>query len=861
MAHSEYLILLVLIIAGTPQLLCASPPIHLRLSDNSKTEAEGSSIQVNCSVSMSQPYKELKWELSSDEKPNVAQEIISKTTVALRIVSLKRTNAGQYTCLLIMPDGREEKTQFRLLVKQVNDEVCNRFQFKCAKSRTCLFLKYRCDGVDDCEDGSDEQCDFDPCLNKFRCNNSRCIDHKFKCDHVDNCGDHSDEICPKGPSSTSQPVSDDNTYTWLQITVSSFIAVTLGLVFCISFIVIMVFRNRVRRLREQRIARALDRMCSEDVRLNRHGDSLGGNSDPSSPGHGLNSDQQQFLLGPPHSHYGNIIVNVNNGVQYIPGYDYAILMDVPPPYSEVGTAQSGESNPPPPAYSTLEHQKMARTGAANNRQSFPQNMSGDEVHSLGASCLRIPQMSERCATVHAADVCNRDSVGSATNRERETSHPCNTSSAGPTMPPSSVDIINPEFLQSLLGSQVQTLGKTGRPNQGGRIVASNAFNSPDSRVNLVHLSGSPRHMGVSSQSFHQHTAAQSDASSSSFQNDVTSSHPQTGDVGMSEGGMSFNQSDSVLPSSLEFPENVSIEADHPLDEYERNPLVNEARSLENFDAVDRGEDEYCTEGQNEDGTFLIRKPKHKPTPDCCKAEAVIPLPISSPNRSNADDASNALLNEVSKRDDRQHPKPGHLTVQRGEILLYTPAGILCDPPQILPSQSHPSSVTAAASDSPEAPELIIQNGALLFQTPNHSTIYSSTSKNLIDNSVHSAPGEEVKHFPHAPMSSTSQTQLGSGDASAPTNSAATADLDELNDTLCRKELQFKNGELVLESPKQTPSSQILSHLKGAYAEEEGMADAIEPVVNTKRSGGITATKQQSQKVNSDVVLLAKTHLQ
>lgn len=242
--------------------------------------------------------------------------------------------------------------------------VCGLTRFRCSMTNLCIFSRYMCDGIVDCsKDGSDDSDESEqvcktanPCEQKFMCNNSRCIDHKLVCDNADSCGDNSDElfgcIIKQGEElnpvqTTSRQLGDENEhFNWLKTTVYTIIGCTVATVLLISFIVIIVFRLKMKRLRARRLAHQMER----------HRRHLGEGT----------SDQDPFLAFNTHSHFGNIIVNVNNGVQCV--RSAVFQRDKPPPYSEVVS----RSDFAPPPYSTIDR--------ANRRQ-----QAGGDVDSLASS--------------------------------------------------------------------------------------------------------------------------------------------------------------------------------------------------------------------------------------------------------------------------------------------------------------------------------------------------------------------------------------------------------------------------------------------------------------------------------------------
>ncbi|XP_003224687.3 low-density lipoprotein receptor-related protein 1B [Anolis carolinensis] len=85
-----------------------------------------------------------------------------------------------------------------------NNCVCAEKKIKCRESDQCIDPSKMCDQHKDCEDGSDEaNCPLNSCLaGQWQCKNKVCIMEDWKCNGIDNCGDNSDEkvcaTCPGG---------------------------------------------------------------------------------------------------------------------------------------------------------------------------------------------------------------------------------------------------------------------------------------------------------------------------------------------------------------------------------------------------------------------------------------------------------------------------------------------------------------------------------------------------------------------------------------------------------------------------------------------------------------------------------------
>nr|XP_015220753.1 PREDICTED: CD320 antigen isoform X2 [Lepisosteus oculatus] len=72
-------------------------------------------------------------------------------------------------------------------------QTCEPSQFSCATGK-CVPAIWKCDGDEDCEDGSDEAHCWRGTCSGFRCKDGECIDKTWLCDGEPDCRDGSDEL-------------------------------------------------------------------------------------------------------------------------------------------------------------------------------------------------------------------------------------------------------------------------------------------------------------------------------------------------------------------------------------------------------------------------------------------------------------------------------------------------------------------------------------------------------------------------------------------------------------------------------------------------------------------------------------------
>jgi hypothetical protein len=178
-------------------------------------------------------------------------------------------------------------------------------------------------------------------------------------------------------------------------------------------------------------------------------------------------------------------VNVNNGVQYIPGYDYSLFMATPPPYTEAGEAE----NPvlPPPPYSTLDRARHAEEEQAAHETIVQPSEATGQNWVGGSGDVGVPTAGRGGGSSVKSQIISSGSETMGHFYEQPDSG---------TLPGIS---INARFVQSLLGphlsgsATLESRGTSQRPGRGERAYTY-MNSSLDRRINLIQLTSSPKRL-------------------------------------------------------------------------------------------------------------------------------------------------------------------------------------------------------------------------------------------------------------------------------------------------------------------------------------------------------------------------------
>lgn len=281
---------------------------------------------MKCVANTAKPPVSMKWCFINLKRNVSLADTKGNNSISLSINKLKVHHAGAYICVVKLDDGNViNKEAVVFIVDKEMPGPCNEYHFICKKHKLCIAEKFRCNGIFDCPDKSDEE---------------NCI------------------VLQPTYAVTKNPDPEIGTI-FVQTAVYSVIGCTIGVILLISVLIIAVFRIRMKRAAVRRAAAPNDLSNRSSAIAAAPSTASGGT--PVGTGSVVPLEYDPFLPNNQQSQYGNIIVNVNNGVQYVPGSEYPPYIEPPPPYS---TVMAGRECSPPPPYSTIDRSTPTASSTA-----------------------------------------------------------------------------------------------------------------------------------------------------------------------------------------------------------------------------------------------------------------------------------------------------------------------------------------------------------------------------------------------------------------------------------------------------------------------------------------------------------------
>ncbi|XP_060586623.1 basement membrane-specific heparan sulfate proteoglycan core protein-like isoform X4 [Ruditapes philippinarum] len=184
---------------GSDEMNCPTPsPISVVVSPNNLRIRQGAEAIITCMGQGLPAGASLQWFRGTEGLP--MQSAVEQGKLMIPVA--KVMDSGDYTCRVVGVSGNYQATA-RLEVVAIGptpkpddgDGKCGRDEAVCQNGQ-CIRREYRCDGEEDCADGSDEpeDCYSNLCEpNEFQCPSGQCVMKIWRCDGENDCEDGFDE--------------------------------------------------------------------------------------------------------------------------------------------------------------------------------------------------------------------------------------------------------------------------------------------------------------------------------------------------------------------------------------------------------------------------------------------------------------------------------------------------------------------------------------------------------------------------------------------------------------------------------------------------------------------------------------------